>query len=76
MIPKKVRITTTRFETNGSQFKNLIFDSEHEVVNPPNEYADNYPNCSNSVWVQGVGEPVRILSGSRGSNEFSIVEWA
>lgn len=62
VIPGKVKIT--RCTATGKAFDNLLPDTVHEVVTPP----DGYKNDHTGVWVMGVGEPVKVLS-----NEFIIL---
>jgi hypothetical protein len=50
----------------GGIFANLTPGSIHEVVTPPKAPKEaripaNYENNDDGVWVQGVGEPVRVL---------------
>jgi len=42
-------------------FANLTNKSMHRIIKPPEGYA----NGGNGVWVQGIGEPVKVLN-----NEF------
>lgn len=44
----------------GAISKNLVVGTEHDVVEPPVEYSEKYPNGDGSYWVMGVGEPIRI----------------
>ena len=55
-ITKKVKVTNCR--AVGRQFQNLTPGSVHDVVIPPLGESDK-----NGVWVQGVGEPVKLLFG-------------
>lgn len=48
----------------GPQWGNLKSGSVHQVVVPP----DGYYNGDRGVWVQGVGEPVKMLF-----DEFKVV---
>jgi len=56
-IPRKVRVT--RCTANGEVFSNLKPNSEHDVIEPP----IGYKNDQTGVWVMGVGEPVKLLTG-------------
>lgn len=61
-IPPKViaqRIKVTICTANGKAFGNILPNTEHEVVTPP----QGYKNDHTGVWVMGVGEPVRLLAG-------------
>ncbi len=63
VCPKKVKVTQcTAF---GKIFDNLTPDSEHDVVKP----IPGYKNDETGVWVQGVGEPVKLITG-----EFKVIE--
>jgi len=42
----------------GAIFENLIPGSIHETVDPPAERENR-----EEIWVEGVGEPVRLLGG-------------
>lgn len=42
----------------GKQFANLVPDSEHEIINPPKG-----ENDIGGVWVMGVNEPVKVITG-------------
>lgn len=53
--PEKIKITICR--AAGDHFSNLIPNSEHVVIEPPH----GYTNDGAGVWVQGVGQPVRVL---------------
>lgn len=53
---KKVKVTECR--AVGPQFQNLTPGSVHDVVTPPPG-----ENAKNGVWVQGIGEPVKLLFG-------------
>lgn len=55
-IPQKIKVIYCN--AKGKAFSNLIPNSEHEVVSPP----DGYKNDHTGVWVMGVGEPVKLLS--------------
>ena len=55
-LNKKIKITN--FTGFGEKFSNLVDGSIHEVVKP----IDGYIKDKSGVWVQGVGEPVRVLS--------------
>lgn len=61
-IPKKIKVI--RCLASGAPFKNLLPNSEHEVVTPPT----GYKNDHTGVWVMGVGEPVKLLS-----DEYEII---
>jgi hypothetical protein len=63
VIPKKIKII--HCDAFGPQFKNLIPNSEHDVVEPPSYYK----NDEKGVWVMGVGEPVKVLT-----NEYKKIE--
>lgn len=54
----KVRITN--FTGCSRDFANIIEGSEHDVVPCPEKYKDKY---SQSVWIMGLKEPVRLLEG-------------
>lgn len=49
--------------TNKIEGKFLIKNSEHKIINPPEEYKQKYPNSEKTIWVMGVTEPVRLLVG-------------
>lgn len=53
---KKIKVT--KCTAYGKVFSNLLPDSEHEVVTPP----QGYKNDHSGVWVMGVGEPVKLLT--------------
>lgn len=56
-VPKMVRvIKCTAF---GKQFSNILPDTIHDVVNPP----QGYKNDHTGIWVMGVGEPVKLVTG-------------
>lgn len=55
-VPKRIKIKYC--QACGPQFKNLLPDSEHDVVTPP----AGYKNDHTGVWVMGIGEPVKVLS--------------
>lgn len=59
---KKIQIT--KCNAFGKHFMNLTPGSEHSVVKCPEEYTED----SKSIWVMGVGEPVKILN-----NEFNYI---
>lgn len=63
-IDKFVKITNCT--ASGAQFKNLTPGSIHKIVTPP----DKYINGDGGVWVQGIGEPVKILF-----NEYNDFSW-
>lgn len=54
--PQTIKITYC--PAHGKVFENLIPESIHEVVSPPEGQ-----NNKNGVWVMGVGEPVKVLFG-------------
>ena len=56
-LPEKVKVI--RCTANGKAFSNLLPDTIHEVVTPPN----GYKNDHTGVWVMGVEEPVKLLTG-------------
>ena len=57
---KRIRITYC--SANGDAFKNITPNSEHVIIDPPEEYSDaKYANGVRGYWIQGVGEPVLIL---------------
>lgn len=61
-LPLEIEITICR--AVGPAFKNLIPGSKHLVITPPvNEKNDRF-----GVWVNGVGEPVKVLY-----EEFKVV---
>ncbi|MBD5231818.1 MAG: hypothetical protein HDS66_06680 [Bacteroidales bacterium] len=53
---KRIKVTVCR--AVGPQFQNLTPGSVHDVITPPAG-----ENSKNGVWVQGVGEPVKLLFG-------------
>lgn len=55
-IAKKIKII--KCTAYGETFANLIPNSTHDVIEAPNGYS----NDTMGVWVQGVGEPVKVLS--------------
>lgn len=55
LIVNKIKITICH--AHGAVFKNLTPGSVHNVVEPP----VGYKNDVDGVWVQGVGEPVKVL---------------
>lgn len=57
-FPKYIEITNKGVQNAGSQFKNLKPGTKHNVVTPP----EGYTNSPSGVWVQGVGEPVKVLA--------------
>ena len=61
---KKVKIT--HCQAVGKVFANLTDGSEHNTVPCPKDYKKKY---ADAIWVQGIGEPVRLLSG-----EYEIIE--
>ena len=52
-----VKIRITQCNANGQAFSNITPGSIHEVITPP----DGYKNGDKGVWVQGNGEPVKVL---------------
>lgn len=62
-LGKTIRIDNCH--ANGKQFSNLTKGSYHQIVKPPTGYV----NGDRGVWVQGVGEPVKLLF-----DEFDIKE--
>ena len=54
-IGKKIKVI--QCNTQGSPFKNLTPGSIHPIITPP----EGYLNGDRGVWVQGIGEPVKIL---------------
>ena len=56
-IPLKIKVT--RCTANGKAFSNLLPNSEHAVVTPPLGYRNDHTG----VWVMGLGEPVKLLTG-------------
>ena len=56
-LPKQVRVS--RCTAVGESFSNLTANSIHDIVLPPK----GYKNDRTGVWVMGVGEPVKLLSG-------------
>lgn len=59
------RIKIIRCSAFGEIFSNLVPESEHDVIDPP----DPYKPDRQGVWVMGNGQPVKVLS-----NEFEIIE--
>lgn len=55
--PKRIKVT--KCSAYGAIFANLLPNTEHDIVEPP----DGYQNDRNGVWVMGVGEPVKLLNG-------------
>jgi len=62
-VPQMVKVL--RCGAMGRAFANLVPDSIHAVVTPP----EGYENDHTGVWVMGVGEPVKLVR-----NEFTKVE--
>lgn len=60
-----VRIKVTQCGANGKAFENLLPNSEHEVITPPDGYVNNHTG----LWVMGIGEPVRLLP-----HEYVVIE--
>jgi hypothetical protein len=56
-IPKIVKVTYCR--AHGRVFENITPNSIHDVVEPPK----GYKNDHTGVWVMGVGEPVKLITG-------------
>ena len=63
----KIKITTCN--ASGLQFGNLLPNSIHKIIEPPEEHAEKSQNWLRGVWVMGIGDPVMVLN-----NEFDIVE--
>lgn len=61
---KKVRVI--HCNANGRQFENLTPNSEHYIVDTPQQYVSKKLN---GVWVMGVGEPVRLIPG-----EYTLID--
>ncbi len=60
--PKKLVATMVRVthcNAIGEIFSNLTPDSVHDVIDPPT----GYKNDHTGVWVMGVGEPCKLVSG-------------
>ena len=57
IIPIKIRVI--KCNAFGEIFINLVPNSEHTVVDAPHPYK----NDQSGVWVQGIGEPVKLLKG-------------
>lgn len=59
--PKEIeggrKIIITRCTAHGKVFSNLTPNSEHILITPPEG------RSKDEYWVEGVGEPVRILEG-------------
>ena len=53
-------VRITNFKGQSNEFKNLVEGTEHAVVPCPKEYEKKYKN---DIWVMGMTEPVRLLSG-------------
>lgn len=66
-VPTKIKVT--RCHGHNPAFGNMTPNSEHDVVEPPEEHREKFPNNNASVWVMGVGEPVRLLA-----QEFTVIE--
>ena len=60
-VGKTIRVDNC--SASGKQFSNLTKGTYHKIVTPP----DGYVNGDRGAWVQGVGEPVKLLF-----DEFSI----
>lgn len=65
IIPKTIIIVSQ--PPCGDRSLNLTPGSKHNVVEVPEEYKDKYPNSIHTCWVQGNGEPIRLLY-----NEFDV----
>jgi hypothetical protein len=65
-VPTKIKITFCN--GSGVNFSNLTPGSEHFVITPPKGYL----NDSRGVWVNGVYEPVKVLSDE--FNEIILVD--
>lgn len=55
ILPKKIKVV--KCTAHGKQFLNLLPNSIHEVVTPP----EGYENDHTGIWVMGIGEPVKLL---------------
>ena len=55
--PKIVKVTFCN--AHGRVFENITPNSIHAVVEPPK----GYKNDHTGVWVMGVGEPVKLITG-------------
>jgi hypothetical protein len=62
-MPQRIRIIQCR--AMGYKFSNLTPGSEHDTVRPPKPYV----SMTDGVWIQGVGEPVKVLL-----NEYEICQ--
>ena len=51
------RVKVTKCTAQGPAFANCTPDSVHNIVSPP----AGYTNGADGMWVQGVGEPVKLL---------------
>ena len=58
------RIKVIQCTAGSGSFANMIPKSIHKIVAPP----EGYNNGDRGVWVQGIGEPVKLLS-----NEFILI---
>lgn len=47
----------------GQQFDPLTTGTIRVVVDPPEDQKTKFPNSQLSVWVKGLNEPVRLLTG-------------
>ena len=56
--PAIEKIKITECHGQGEVFGNLTPGSTHKVIAPP----EGYENKPDGVWVNGVGEPVKILT--------------
>ena len=57
-MEKRKQIKVTECRAYGPQFANLTPGSVHDVIPAPPGYEN-----SGGVWVEGVGEPVKLLDG-------------
>ena len=62
-LPKQVKVT--QCSAYGKVFANLTPNSIHDIIAPPNSYKNDHTG----VWVMGIGEPVKLVTG-----EFSKVD--
>jgi len=62
VIPEKVKVTICTAQ--GDKFSNLIPNSIHEVVTPP----EGFKNDHTGVWVMGVGDRVKLLPNEYTNN--------
>ena len=59
------RIKVRNISITNPAFNNCLPNSIHIIITPPEEFA----NGGNGVWIQGVGEPVKLLF-----NEFTLLK--